>query len=496
MNATENQVPSTNGEAIASGQSREGRLKQNRSIALTGALVAGVFFALFWFTKPPQAEDSSASVIDSQMILQTVGVMEIAKSPSTLIPHRYTATVVPRRTSRLGFEASERVVGVFVDEGESVEQGQILAKQDDTVLRAQVSAAAASRAQAEAILAELVQGPRQETINATRSELGRLKSQVQLADVTLNRQKRLRDSGAGSAQEYDAARFDSAAARAAADSAEHRLAELESGTRTEKLDAQRATVALSKAALEQAKIRLTQAELIAPFAGRISKRFIDEGQLPSRGEPILEIIESDRLEVRFGAAAEIAAKLSLGDVVPFTVGDQQYEGILSQISPRIDNSTRTREVIVNLSPGDANQIVAGQTVKIEFALPSNEPGFWLPSESLQPQVRGLWSVMVVENDRADSDATSEDHLSIARRDVELLATWGNWSRVRGTLIGGEQVVVQGGARVSPGQKVESKQIQLTPPWKSASTTFIGTEGTDAPTPKKLATFDDGAEVVQ
>lgn len=491
MNSTKIETPPISAD-VTKGSRGENLGRRGRSIGFAGVIIAGLICVAGWIFLSQSSEETTSPDSNSPVIFQTVGVMKVAESSSTLIPHRYTATVVPRRTSRLGFEASARVIEILVDEGDAVEKGQILAKQDDAVLRARVSAATASREQAEAILAELTEGPRQETIDATRSELSRLKTQAKLADVTLGRQKRLRDSNAGSAQEYDAAKFSKAAALAATDAAAHRLAELESGTRKEKLDAQLATLSLTIAALEQARVRLNQADLVAPFSGRIAKRFIDEGQLASNGEPVLEIIESDRLEVRFGAAADIAARLGPGDVIPFSVGAQQHEGILSQISPRIDNSTRTREVIVNVSPDAANQIVAGQTVKIEFALVSNEPGFWLPSESLQPQVRGLWSVMVLETDPKNSD----DALSIARRDVELLSTWGSWSRVRGTLSGGEQVVVQGAARVSPGQKVESKLIQLTPPWESATTTIINTAATDANAPKKIAKHKDQLEVVQ
>ncbi len=449
-------------------------------IALPCVVVAGVVSAMTWLTSGPAAPSLSGA--DDEVIYQTVGVMQVSETSNTWTPHRYTATVVPRRTSRLGFEASERVIEILVDEGDSVTRGQVLAKQDATVLQSRVSAAAASLAQAEALLAELIQGPRRETINAARSELVRLKNQVKLAEVTLKRQKSMRASNAGSAQEYDTARFETAATRAAVDSAAHRLAELESGTRKEKIDAQRATVDFSRAALQQAKIRLKQTVLRAPFSGKIAKRLGDEGALPARGEAILEIIESDQLEVRFGAALAIAAGLKSGDIIPFTAANQQFEGTLAQVSARLDTATRTREVIVNLSPGDANSVVAGQTVKIEFALPSNQPGFWLPSEALQPQVRGLWSVLVANRntqprtssvDGPPAVQTLTQRPTVVRRDVEVLSTWGSWSRVRGTLSAGEQVIVQGAARVSPGQRVETRPVQLTPPWKNSSTVLGG-----------------------
>ena len=216
------------------------------------------------------------------------------------------------------------------------------------------------------------------------------------------------------------------------------------------------------ATIDQAKARLDQTELFAPFSGRISKRYIDEGSLPQRGAPIFEIVETDHLEIRFGVSPEIATKLSPGDTMTFAVGKQTRAGVIKQVQPILDRATRTRQVIVSVNDSKDSGLVDGQTVTVEFALASEVAGFWIPTEALQPQVRGLWSVLVVEkSDEADEDKTSVAH----RRDVEVLANWNNWSRVRGTLEESDLVIVEGATRISAGQRVKIMPSDLKHPWQ-------------------------------
>ena len=411
--------------------------------------------------------DATGDELINQIQLQTVGVMEIARASTAYMPHRYTGTVVPRRTSRLSFQAAERVIEVLVDEGDRVTQGQTLARQDATSINAVVQAATARLNQSQATLDELIKGPRKETIDAARSELEQLRAQVDLAAVTLNRQRSLQRLRAGSAQEYDAARFDLAALNSSVDAAAHRWAELEAGTRAEQIAAQKANVEVARATLNEAQIRLAQTVITAPFSGSITARLVDEGSLVQQGAAILEIIESEALEVHFGASINIAAVLNPGDVLPFTANNQRYEGKIAQINPMLDTLTRTRDVVVDLSPVDAQTIVAGQTVSVEFALPSDQPGFWIPSEALLPQVRGLWSAMVL-TDRASHSEGGLPMATVIRRDVELLSTWGTWSRVRGTIAAGDQVVVHGAGRLASNQVVNFKPISAKVPWENRS----------------------------
>lgn len=440
------------------------RLNKNKIIGAIAA-IAVVAGAIWYLQRPGRAADSEPDPLLNSVVLQPVRVMSVSRSESAMMPQRYTATVVARRTSQLAFQATERVDKIFFDEGDYVAEGQLLARQDKAAIRAQYDAAVARSKQTSAVLAELEKGPRKETIEAARADLMQLKAQSELSQSNYRRQASLRKSRASSAQEFDAAKFEAAASNAAVGASQQKLDELVAGTRKEQIDAQKGALGVITATIEQAKTRLDQTELHAPFSGRISKRFVDEGSLPQRGAPVFEIVESDHLEVRFGVSAEIAAKLSQGDELTFSGSGQTHKGSVKQIQPKLDRATRTRQVIVNVDDSGDSGLVDGQTVSVEFAIESDVAGFWIPTEALQPQVRGLWSVLVINgSESADGEGVAE------RRDVEVLATWGSWSRVRGTLEESDLVIVEGGTRISSGQTVATSVSKPKFPWQQEKVT--------------------------
>lgn len=433
------------------------------TIILIIAIAALAIGATWYQQRDSKPEEPQVLAESGTIILQPVSVMSVSLSESAIMPQRYTATVVARRTSQLAFQATERVDEILFDEGDYVTKGQLLARQDKAAILAQFDAAVARSKQTAAVLAELEKGPRSETIEVARAELVSLKAQYEFARTELRRQSRLRKTKAGTEQDYDSARYDAAARKASVAAAKQKLSELESGTRKEQIDAQRGAMDVIKATIEQAKTRLDQTELVAPFSGRISKRFVDEGSLPQRGSPVLEIMETGQLEVRFGVSPDIAKQLSKGETITFTSRKESHKGTIQQIQSTLDRETRTQQIIVRVNDSEGSGLIDGQTVSVEFAIQSNEPGFWIPTEALQPQVRGLWSVIVANGSPGDPEAGGE---SIAqRRDVEVLATWGMWSRVRGTLEESDRVVIEGGSRVSAGQVVSPTLQEVTFPWQ-------------------------------
>ena len=429
-----------------------------------------------WYQQTSVATAENTDNEANGVTLQPVSVMKVSGSESSIMPQRYTATVVARRTSSLAFQASERIDEILCDEGDYVAKGQLLAQQDQAALQAQFNAATATVQQTAALLNELENGPRDETIEAMRAQLEQLKAQSELAKANYNRQKQLMATRAASREEFDSAKFNFEASIASVAAANQQLQELENGTRKEQIDAQRAALEVIKATADQAKTRLDQTRLFAPFSGRISKRFVDEGSIPQRGAPVLEIVESDQLEVRFGASLTVAQQLHPESTITFSVNGKSTIGKVRQISPVLNRSTRTQQVIVDIDGSEETGLVDGQTVQIEFALRNNEPGFWIPTESLQPQVRGLWSVLIADT-RSPYPSAAES--TAERREVVRTATWGQWSRVKGTLSEGELVVVEGANRIANGQRVSASLINPEFPWKNEATNItasVTTEG--------------------
>lgn len=431
---------------------------------ILGGIVA-LSGGLGWYFLPNHAEGSESQQNERvNVILQPVGVLRVDADSKAWIPQRYTATVTAGRRSMLSFQIAERIDEIQVDLGDSVREGQVLARLDDELLQAQLVAAAAALAQAEAILAELEAGPRQEQIAAAKAEVLRLQAQEALANATFTRESDLRVAKSTSEQDYDAARFSKQAAEASVLAAQERLNELLAGTRPEQIAAQRAAVKIAEAEVIRARVRLEQTELKSPYAGTVSSRLVDEGSISSPGVGVLEIVETDRLEVRFGVAPAVAKKLQPGQNIAFRLADDLVTATVRQLSPVVQRTTRTREVILDVNATNSS-LSDGQVVRVEFATPSSSTGYWVPNEALQPQLRGLWSVLVAEPNDDNSHTAS-------RRDVELLATWGDWSQIRGTLQANEQVIVEGGSRIAVGQDVEVSIVELTPPWSESNVVRI------------------------
>jgi multidrug efflux pump subunit AcrA (membrane-fusion protein) len=411
-----------------------------------------------------QASLNETTESESGIRLQNVTVFRLGAFDTPMIPRNYTATIAARRKSQLAFLAAERIVDISVDEGEVVSEGDVLARQDDVAVAAQLAAAVAILQGARSRLNELNQGPRQQTIATARALLEQRRAQQSLAEAQLSRQMALRRTNSTSEQEFDTARFSQQSAEAATQATEEQLNELLAGTRTEQIDAQEATVAGATADVERLTARLAQTQLVAPFAGRISKRFLDEGVISSPNAPVLELVETDHLEVRFGATPNIASQISRDDTIQFVCDGRAFSATVRQIQPTLNAATRTQEIILDVLPADSQRLVDGQTARVEFAVADEAAGIWVPSDALQPQVRGLWSVLVLD---AEPD-TSPSNATVSRRDVELLSTWGRWSRVRGTLEDDETVVLAGANRLSSGQRVQAEMIDVLPPWHATN----------------------------
>jgi len=410
------------------------------SSASWGVLAIAVATSIVLMTgtaSPTNVEPEDASP-GAALRVRTVRIERVREFQQSRL---YTGSIVPRRTSSVGFERSARVVEILVDEGDEIVADAPIARLDTRHLETRQAELRALRAEASAMLAELVAGPRSQTIAAARAKLADLEAQVELQSRTRARTEKLLTRRAAAQQQLDDARFahDSMVARRAA--AKERLHELEEGTRQERIAAQRARVDRLDAQLDDLAIDIEDSTLLAPYAGRVAERLSDEGKVVAPGEPILRIVESSALEARIGLPPATASRLSRRQEVDVIVNGQSWPATVDDMLPEVDPSTRTRLVIFRLDPVAAGDVVPGEIVRVEIAEIESTDGFWVPTAALIPGMRGLWSVLAVVDGETE------------RRDVEVLHTEAERTLVRGALSDGDRIVASGTQRVVPGQQV-------------------------------------------
>ena len=364
---------------------------------------------------------------------------------------RFVGRVEARQTSELGFERAGLLVRVHVEEGDRVEQGAPLAELDTALLQAQRREWEASLAQAQALLMELRNGPRDEVVAAARQDLAALQAALDLAERTERRRLEVMQGDAGTEAEYDEARTQRQTLTAQRDAARERLRELEAGTRRETLERQAAVVEEWQARLASLDVQLAKSVLRAPFAALVSVRYADAGAFVGAGQPVLRILEREGLRARILVAGTAAHEVQAGTPVTLTWRGQREPRAVQAVLPARDTTTRGVPLLVSLPP--SWPALVGDLVELSWERRWAQPGVWVPLDALQEDVRGLWSVYVVE--AAPAAASAADSSRISRRSVHVLFATADRAYVAGTLQAGERMVVGGAHRVTVGQSVRA-----------------------------------------
>lgn len=243
----------------------------------------------------------------------------------------------------LGFQVPGRLERVVPNEGDRVKAGDQLAWLDRTELEARHAQAAAQRAAARAVLAELQAGARSEELAQAREAARTADERFTDAQRDFERVQRLLQGGAVSQEAYDKAKLALEVAASQRDQAAQQLQLVETGPRPERIAAQRAAVAQGEAAVRQAEAALANAVITAPFDGVVTVRDREPGETVGAGTPVLTLmnpadrwvriyIREDRIgAVRVGQAATITAD---------TYRDKAYRGSVSFISSEAEFTPR------------------------------------------------------------------------------------------------------------------------------------------------------------
>lgn len=388
-------------------------------------------------------------------IVTAVHTLTIEEAIAPMISRDFSGVFIATQSSDLGFKRTGRLMEFLVDQGDSVSKGDVLAVLDTDSLVADAAVLKAKMRAAEAKLAELVAGPRPQTISAAKAKLSEYASLRDQAQSTAARNQRLINDNAVSRQEADDAQFDLSASSNRYLAQLQVVRELEAGTRTEIVDAQKAAVEELDAQLKSLEVTIRESKLIAPYNAIVSSRVVDAGVVVAPNSIILRLVERKPPEAWIGLPPDVAASLELDVNYELLVNNQPVECRLKSVLPELDPATRTQTAVFEtaLDLPDDRRPTIGQVTQLKWTRPSQHDGFWIPTEALTRGVRGLWSVFAIVP-KVDASEDDLGTLIVNRRDVELLQVETDRVLVRGTIGPGDRIVSAGGHRLAPGQSVQ------------------------------------------
>lgn len=266
---------------------------------------------------------------------------ETSKVQKGLITNTVTATgtIEATTTINVGTQVSGIIQRVYVDFNDKVKQGQLLAKLDETALRAQLEQSQASVDQAQA--------------------------QLNYQEATYNRLKVLYDKSLIAQADYDQAVYN--------------------------YENSKATLSNARSSLARAKVNLEYATIYSPIEGVVLNRAVEEGQTvaASFNTPTLFTIVNDltQMEVQTSVDEADIGKVKQGQRVEFTVDaypDMQFKGTVSQVrlQPVTTNNVVTYVVVLN-APNPDKKLMPGMTASATIYVEEKQNALFVTGKALR-----------------------------------------------------------------------------------------------------------------
>lgn len=317
--------------------------------------------AVFWLSsgKGPEAEERKTAKAG-------IGDLKIEAAANGVINPEVEVIV----KSKAGGE----IIDFPFNEGDLVTKGTVVVTLDPQTEEARAKQAEAVRLMAEARL---------EKARIARKD----------AEVRLSRQKRLYEDGIISRQELD----------------DSEIAFLKAGADVKVAEAE---LMQSGEALREARDRLADTKIKAPFTGTILKKFVDRGQVisstissASDGTQIFSIANLDEIFVTAHIDEVDISKITPGQEVEVradSLPGRKFRGSVERVAPkgRTEMAVTVFDVVVRVTDNDKSLLKPGMTADVKIVTSTRTGVLLIPREAIKTRNRkaGVYIVKGTEQE--------------------------------------------------------------------------------------------------
>lgn len=208
--------------------------------------------------------------------------------------------------------AAERIVEISVREGQQVAAGQSLLRLEAARTESTTAATREEAQRQREALQELEAGARSETIAQARAQVAAAQAQARDARAYYARVQPLGARQLIAAAEVDRARAAASSADAQVRTAQAALAELENGTRPERIAQGEAAARAAEAQANAQQVTLDKLNVVAPRAGRVDSLPYRLGDQAPVGAPLAILLAGDAPYARVYVPAPIRVNVKVG----------------------------------------------------------------------------------------------------------------------------------------------------------------------------------------
>lgn len=243
------------------------------------------------------------------------------------------------REVTLSFRGSDRVKDILVEEGDTVEEGQVLARLDTDELNINLRKTKAQIAAQQSTVAKLHNGTRAEEIAQAQQRYKAAEAAASNAQGIYERRQAVYDSVEGvSEQDLDNARSQAEAKQAELEAAKEAL-------RSEDIEAAEANLQALEEEQSREEYLLSQYELRAPMKGVIRSRLLEVGDMASPSTPVFKLSLLDKKWVRAYVKESDLGHIYEGQSARVFIDSQRDKPIAGQVGYISDTAEFTPKTV-------------------------------------------------------------------------------------------------------------------------------------------------------
>jgi HlyD family secretion protein len=279
--------------------------------------------------------------------------------------------------SLVSFKVQGRIIDLPVEEGQSVEQGALLARLDGADYRQKVRIDEATVHVRESNLALTLAGTREQEVKASQQTMLNVQADLQQKKLDYDRAQRLFSKDEVSAQDRDLADTALKRAEATFQAAQQRYNEAVEGSRKEDIAIARANLREANANLGLSRVKLDYTTLRAPSAGVITVRQAEVGEVVVPGTPVVTLADLDHIWLRAYIAETDLGRIRWGQgatVTTDTYPGKPYRGRVSFISSTAEFTPKSVQTY-------KERITLVYRIKIDIDNPNRELKPGMPADA-------------------------------------------------------------------------------------------------------------------
>jgi multidrug efflux pump subunit AcrA (membrane-fusion protein) len=388
------------------------QLSRLRQIQCLGVVIGCVFFVSCTLTSSAGGNrTTNSNTSETQPAISiTVGKSESRNVPSVI---QATGSLVGDEISNVAPKVAGKVANIYVNAGQFVSNGAMLAKLDDISARQEVAAANAAVKQSVANVrqaeAKLGLGPNGKfdsstipEVRAANANYEQAVAEQRQAEANEKRYRELVESGDTPMITYETYRTARDTARAKTNNAKQTL---EATVNAAKQSNQAIAVANAQVEATQAQVVIAQQNLDdtvirSPFSGYISVRPIAVGEYVTSASTIVTIIRANPIKVQAQIPESEVPNVVPGHGVSVQVDaykDRSFAGTVNAVNPAVDPTSRSAVVEAQIENGD-NALRAGMFATVQITKEGGTKGIFVPKAAVfNDQTTQSFRVFVIQD---------------------------------------------------------------------------------------------------